>query len=247
MSATTGDPAAGAGGFEEAPLSAAALILRIVAALVIVVIAGWLFSVLFAFLRSRDANRFLVVLVAIGIGIGGVFFLFWGMNKVVDWLPAGFREGVRPYVFVGPRPRDPQRVPGLSGVQHDPDQPQGLPRAELRRPGQLQVRVHRSQHAPFDPQHGGVDGARSARRREHRPRLRNARRPAPSRRGDRQVHDLPADGDLVRRGGDHVPVDLQLPASGVRVEHRTAQRHHARARQAARRVAPATAVEQPVS
>ena len=102
MSATTGDPAEEAGGFEEAPMSAAALILRIVAALVIVVIAGWLFSVLFAFLRSRDANRFLVVLVAIGIGIGGVFFLFWGMNKVVDWLPAGFREGVRPYVFVGP-------------------------------------------------------------------------------------------------------------------------------------------------
>jgi alpha-glucoside transport system permease protein len=31
-----------------------------------------------------------------------VFFLFWGMNKVVDWLPARIREGARPYVFIGP-------------------------------------------------------------------------------------------------------------------------------------------------
>ncbi|MGZ5212209.1 MAG: carbohydrate ABC transporter permease [Actinomycetota bacterium] len=102
MSSATGDPAAEAGGFEEAPRSGTALILRIAAALVVVVAGSWLFSVLFAFLRSRDANRVLVVLVAIAAGVGGVFFLFWGMNKVVDWLPTRFREGVRPYVFVGP-------------------------------------------------------------------------------------------------------------------------------------------------
>ena len=34
--------------------------------------------------------------------------------------------------------------------------------------------------------------------------------------------------------GDHVPADLQLPARGVRVEHRAAERHHARARPATR-------------
>jgi alpha-glucoside transport system permease protein len=28
--------------------------------------------------------------------------MFWAMNSVVDWLPEGMREGVRPYVFVGP-------------------------------------------------------------------------------------------------------------------------------------------------
>jgi alpha-glucoside transport system permease protein len=102
VSASTGDPATEEGAFQEASLSGAALILRIAAALVIVVAGSWLFSVLFAFLRSRDANRILVVLVAVVVGVGGVFFLFWGMNKVVDWLPAQFREGVRPYVFVGP-------------------------------------------------------------------------------------------------------------------------------------------------
>jgi len=40
--------------------------------------------------------------VAIVVGVGGVFFLFWAMNRVVDLLPARYAEGVRPYVFVGP-------------------------------------------------------------------------------------------------------------------------------------------------
>ena len=36
------------------------------------------------------------------IGVGGVFFLYWAMNRVVDLFPTTIREGVRPYVFVGP-------------------------------------------------------------------------------------------------------------------------------------------------
>ena len=47
-------------------------------------------------------NRLVVAGVAIAVGVGGVFALFWAMNRVVDWLPASLREGVRPYVFVGP-------------------------------------------------------------------------------------------------------------------------------------------------
>jgi alpha-glucoside transport system permease protein len=58
--------------------------------------------VAFDFLRDAEANRLLVVGVAIVVGVGGVFFLYWGMNRVVDFLPARYREGVRPYVFVGP-------------------------------------------------------------------------------------------------------------------------------------------------
>ena len=54
------------------------------------------------FLRDSDANRFLVALVAIAAGGGGIFLLFWGMDTAVDWLPERFREGVRPYIFVGP-------------------------------------------------------------------------------------------------------------------------------------------------
>ncbi|HJR25298.1 MAG TPA: sugar ABC transporter permease [Acidimicrobiales bacterium] len=56
----------------------------------------------FGFLRDSDANRFVIVAVAIAVGVFGVFALFWGMNRVIDWLPERFREGVRPYIFVGP-------------------------------------------------------------------------------------------------------------------------------------------------
>jgi alpha-glucoside transport system permease protein len=40
--------------------------------------------------------------VAIAVGVGGVFLLYWAMNRAVDHLPTRFRGGVRPYVFVGP-------------------------------------------------------------------------------------------------------------------------------------------------
>jgi alpha-glucoside transport system permease protein len=77
-------------------------VLRLVSAVLIPIGAFVLLWVTFDFLRNADANRALVVVVAIVVGVGGVFFLFWAMNKAIDWLPVGFREGVRPYVFVGP-------------------------------------------------------------------------------------------------------------------------------------------------
>ena len=55
-----------------------------------------------AFLRDTDANRALIVLVALAVGVGGVFFLFWAMDQAVDALPERVREGTRPYLFVGP-------------------------------------------------------------------------------------------------------------------------------------------------
>ncbi len=42
------------------------------------------------------------VAVAVLVGVFGVFFLFWAANRLVDWLPERFGEGLRPYVFVGP-------------------------------------------------------------------------------------------------------------------------------------------------
>ena len=70
--------------------------------LAIAVTSTLLLSVTLGFLRDTDANRGAIVVVAIVVGVGGVFFLFWAMNQIVDVLPAGVREGVRPYVFVGP-------------------------------------------------------------------------------------------------------------------------------------------------
>ena len=56
----------------------------------------------FDLLRDEDANRFVVVGVAIVVGVVGIFALFWSMDQIVDWLPASWRESFRPYVFVGP-------------------------------------------------------------------------------------------------------------------------------------------------
>ena len=75
---------------------------KIVAALAIFVGAYFILQIAFDFLRDEDANRFLIAIVAIVIGVAGVFALFWAMNQVVDWLPRRLRETVRPYVFIGP-------------------------------------------------------------------------------------------------------------------------------------------------
>jgi alpha-glucoside transport system permease protein len=76
--------------------------LTLLLAIAVFLLAILLFWGTFDFLREADANRLLVVAVAIGVGVGGVFALFWGMNRLVDMLPMRFREGVRPYVFIGP-------------------------------------------------------------------------------------------------------------------------------------------------
>ncbi len=78
------------------------IVLRVAAAIAIPVAAYLLLSWAFGFLREGTANRLLIVLVAIVLGVGGVFFAFWAMDRVVDWLPARIRDTVRPYVFVGP-------------------------------------------------------------------------------------------------------------------------------------------------
>lgn len=76
--------------------------LRVVLVIVATTVGVVVFLLAFDFLRQRNANRIAVVLVAILLGVVGVFFLFWAMNRLTDLLPARIRESVRPYVFVGP-------------------------------------------------------------------------------------------------------------------------------------------------
>ncbi len=77
-------------------------LLRIAGAIAIPVVAVVLLWATFNYLRRTDVNRALIVVVAVVVGVGGIFFLYWAMNRVVGFLPARYREGVRPYVFVGP-------------------------------------------------------------------------------------------------------------------------------------------------
>ena len=77
-------------------------VLRLLGAVAIPLVAFALLWMTFEYLRNENANRGIVVGVALVVGVGGVFFLYWGMNRVVEYLPERVREGVRPYIFVGP-------------------------------------------------------------------------------------------------------------------------------------------------
>ena len=63
-----------------------------------VVIGLWAFN----WIQTSDANRLLVVLVAVVVGVAGVFAVFFGMDRLVNLLPVDRQETVRPWVFVGP-------------------------------------------------------------------------------------------------------------------------------------------------
>ena len=244
---TTGPEPADPGDGAPATERTSASPLRIASVLIGAVVAVALFLVAFDYLRDPNANRATVVGLAIVVGVGGVFLLFWMMNRVVDLLSERLRERVRPYVFVGPALGPPGRVPGVPRVQHDLHQLRERQLDGVRGTGQLQVRLHRRQHAAVDPQHGGVADPRAVGRGEHRARVRDHGRQAPARRGGGEVVDLPSDGDLVRGRLDHVAADLQLPFTGLREQHRAAQRDHARAGSGPRQMAGAPAVEQPAS
>jgi alpha-glucoside transport system permease protein len=106
---TTGtelEPSGGGSAVDQPPVTGAPAIgvflLRVLGAVAIPIVAFFLLWVTFDFLRDEDANRLIVVGVAIFVGVAGVFFLYWAMNRAIEMLPERYREGVRPYVFVGP-------------------------------------------------------------------------------------------------------------------------------------------------
>jgi len=56
----------------------------------------------FIFMRDSEAPKFLIGLVAIIVGVLGVWIIFVVTDDLVSRLPIGIRERVRPFVFVGP-------------------------------------------------------------------------------------------------------------------------------------------------
>ncbi len=79
----------------------ASWLLRIGSALVLpVVFVGFFF--VFPFLKDEDANKAIQVIVAIIVGIGGVWAMYWGMDRLVSMLPERTARAVRPFAFVGP-------------------------------------------------------------------------------------------------------------------------------------------------
>lgn len=87
----------------EGPLAAVGrFVIRLVLALAVPVLAlaGLWFS--FDWLRDAEASRALIVLVAVVVGVGGIFILYWGMDYAVNQMPEKYRESFRPWLFVGP-------------------------------------------------------------------------------------------------------------------------------------------------
>lgn len=78
-------------------------ILRVFASLGVLVITFFVARWSFAFMRDEEAPKLLVTLVAIVVGICGVWLLFWIFNDLVSLTPSRrFQEKLRPFVFVGP-------------------------------------------------------------------------------------------------------------------------------------------------
>lgn len=76
--------------------------LRIAVSFLVPVIAFLALRWSFIFMRDAEANKLLVGLVALVVGVAGVWVLFIITDSLVSRLPETLREKIRPYVFVGP-------------------------------------------------------------------------------------------------------------------------------------------------
>ncbi len=76
--------------------------LRVLAALVVPVVGFFLLWRSFIFMRDADAPMALIAVVALVVGIFGIWFLYWASNNLVERFPIRVRDALRPYVFVGP-------------------------------------------------------------------------------------------------------------------------------------------------
>jgi len=79
-----------------------ASILRLLVAIAIPALAFIAIYLGFIFLRDSDAPQWIITVIAIIWGVGGVALLYWIFNGIVERLPADWSRRLQPYVFVGP-------------------------------------------------------------------------------------------------------------------------------------------------
>jgi alpha-glucoside transport system permease protein len=77
-------------------------LLRFASAIAVPIVAFLILWFSFRWLQEADVNRALIVLVAVVVGVIGIFALYWAMDYAVNRMPERWRESVRPWVFVGP-------------------------------------------------------------------------------------------------------------------------------------------------
>jgi alpha-glucoside transport system permease protein len=77
-------------------------ILRLALAVLIPLIAFFVLYQGFLFLRGGDAPKWLITVIAIVWGVGGVAALYWIFNWLVEMLPDQWMARLQPFVFIGP-------------------------------------------------------------------------------------------------------------------------------------------------
>jgi len=77
-------------------------IFRLALAFAIPIIAFVVLYAGFLFLRAGDAPKWLITVVAIAWGVGGVAALYWIFNWIVEKLPEQWTARLQPFVFIGP-------------------------------------------------------------------------------------------------------------------------------------------------
>ena len=176
-------------------------ILRLVASIAIPIVAFFVLWATFDFLRDADANRLLVVGRRDRRGRGRRVLPLLG-DEPGRRLPAGALSGRRPPLHLRrTRARDPGRVPrsirsstrsSSSFKDSQGESFVGLDNFRFVFTDQSMLRAIRNTFGwiVIVPLFGVA----------HRARVRDAGRPLAPGRGGREVDDLPADGDLVRRG-----------------------------------------------
>jgi alpha-glucoside transport system permease protein len=76
--------------------------LRIIVSLVIPLLAFVVLAWSVTYMTNADAPKAIRAVVALVIGVGGIWVLYIAFDNLVSFLPLRMREGVRPFVFVGP-------------------------------------------------------------------------------------------------------------------------------------------------
>lgn len=72
--------------------------LSLLAVAVLVLVFWWSFG----FMRSETAPKGIIAVIALIVGVGGIWALFLSVNKLVERFPVRSRNLLLPYVFIGP-------------------------------------------------------------------------------------------------------------------------------------------------
>lgn len=76
--------------------------LQIVISLAIAAVLFVIFAWSFSFMRNEEVPRLLIAVVALIVGVGGIWALFLTVDNLVSQLPVRLRDTLRPYVFITP-------------------------------------------------------------------------------------------------------------------------------------------------